>query len=208
MNSRVLYSAQYHRQHCTLQAIEQFGALYMHNHDDKYPSPLGFEPGPTFSYKLRYIVGFVLVEMANSTNPKPTIYRNLYENTGPSTSRLQAQVDTNKSSGDGSRFAPKQTRPNQLAPYFWQIAPPNSPHIYTNLPHIYASSPRPTRPTFIPTRSTYLPTRPNQLAPHLDQLAQHICQLTPANSPHIITIRPTFTPMSEYCFMSLLTYDT
>ena len=41
----VLYSAQYHRQHCTLHAFEQFGALYMHNHDDKYPSRSGFEPG-------------------------------------------------------------------------------------------------------------------------------------------------------------------
>ena len=39
--------------------------------------------GPVFSYKLRYIVGFGLVEMAISTNPKPTIYRNLYENTDP-----------------------------------------------------------------------------------------------------------------------------
>ena len=38
---------------------------------------------PVFSYKLRYIVGFTLVEMAISTNVKPTIYRNLYENTGP-----------------------------------------------------------------------------------------------------------------------------
>ena len=27
------------------QAFEQFGALYLHNHDDKYPAPLGFEPG-------------------------------------------------------------------------------------------------------------------------------------------------------------------
>ena len=34
-------------------------------------------PGPVFSYKLRYIVGFRLVEMAISTNRKPTIYRNL-----------------------------------------------------------------------------------------------------------------------------------
>ena len=34
---------------------------------------------PVFSYKLRYIVGFELVEMAISTNSKPTIYRNLYE---------------------------------------------------------------------------------------------------------------------------------
>ena len=32
------------------------------------------KPGPVFSYKLRYIVGFGLVEMAISTNPKPTIY--------------------------------------------------------------------------------------------------------------------------------------
>ena len=34
-----------------------------------------FKAGPVFLYKLRYIVGF-------STNPKPTIYRNWYENTG------------------------------------------------------------------------------------------------------------------------------
>ena len=39
--------------------------------------------GPVFSYKLRYIVGCWLVEMAISTNQKPTIYRNLYENMGP-----------------------------------------------------------------------------------------------------------------------------
>ena len=39
--------------------------------------------GPVFSYKLRYIVGFWLVEMAISTNQKPTIYHNLYENTCP-----------------------------------------------------------------------------------------------------------------------------
>ena len=39
-------------------------------------------PGPVFSYKLRYIVGFELVEMVISTNSKPTIYRHFYENTG------------------------------------------------------------------------------------------------------------------------------
>ena len=49
------------------------------NHDQAYL------PGPVFSYKLRYIVGFWLVKMAISTNQKPTIYRNLYENTGPGT---------------------------------------------------------------------------------------------------------------------------
>ena len=39
--------------------------------------------GSGFSYKLRYIVGFWLVEMTISTNQKRTIYRNLYENTAP-----------------------------------------------------------------------------------------------------------------------------
>ena len=42
-----------------------------------------YDSGSVISYKLRYIVGFGLVEMAISTNPKPTIYRNLYEITGP-----------------------------------------------------------------------------------------------------------------------------
>ena len=44
MTSRVLYSAQYHRQHCTLQAFQQFGALCMYNLDDKYLAQLGLEP--------------------------------------------------------------------------------------------------------------------------------------------------------------------
>ena len=43
--SRALYSAQYHGQHSTLHAFEQFEALYMHNHDDKYPPRPGLEPG-------------------------------------------------------------------------------------------------------------------------------------------------------------------
>ena len=34
--SRVIYSAQYHRQHCPLHVFEQFGALHMYDHDDKY----------------------------------------------------------------------------------------------------------------------------------------------------------------------------
>ena len=47
MTSGVLYSAQQHKQHCTLPAFEQFAALYMHNHNDKYPARPGFEPGPS-----------------------------------------------------------------------------------------------------------------------------------------------------------------
>ena len=43
-NDFILYSAQYHWQHCTLQAFELCGTLYVHNHDDKYPAE-GFEPG-------------------------------------------------------------------------------------------------------------------------------------------------------------------
>ena len=45
MTSRVLYSAQHHRQHCAFQAFEQYVALYMHNHDDKYSARPRFEPG-------------------------------------------------------------------------------------------------------------------------------------------------------------------
>ena len=43
MTSRVHYSAQCHRQHCALHV--QFGALNMHNHDDKYPARREFVPG-------------------------------------------------------------------------------------------------------------------------------------------------------------------
>ena len=32
MTSVFFNSAQYHRQHCTVHAFEQFAALYMHNH--------------------------------------------------------------------------------------------------------------------------------------------------------------------------------
>ena len=42
-----------------------------------------YRPGFVFSYKLRYIVGFWLVEMAIWTDQKPAIYRNSYENTHP-----------------------------------------------------------------------------------------------------------------------------
>ena len=38
MTSRALYITQYHRQLYTLQAFEQFGALYMHKLDDEHPT--------------------------------------------------------------------------------------------------------------------------------------------------------------------------
>ena len=41
------------------------------------------QPCCAISYKLRYIVGFGLVEMAISTNLKSTMYRNLFEKTDP-----------------------------------------------------------------------------------------------------------------------------
>ena len=47
---------------------------------------------PLFSYKVWYIVGFEFVEMAISTNQKPTIYRNLYENTRPGLTRGQCPM--------------------------------------------------------------------------------------------------------------------
>ena len=56
--------------------------------------------GPVFSYKLRYIVGFWLVEIAISTNQKPTIYRNLYENTARIASFGAIWLQADPSSGD------------------------------------------------------------------------------------------------------------
>ena len=52
---------------------------------------------PVLSYKLRYIVGFGLVEMAVWTRPKPTIYRNLYYNTGPDSICTLGLTENNKS---------------------------------------------------------------------------------------------------------------
>ena len=40
------------------------------------------------------IVSFRLVKMAISTNQKPTVYRNMYENTGPGGGRPQIEVRT------------------------------------------------------------------------------------------------------------------
>ena len=58
-----------------------------------YCWPTVYDAGAIFSYKLRYIAGFWLVEMAISTNQKPTIYRNLYENTGPEPTLVQYWVN-------------------------------------------------------------------------------------------------------------------
>ena len=44
---------------------------------------IGSMPVSVFSYSVRYMIGFRLVEMAIPTNLKPTIYPNLYENTDP-----------------------------------------------------------------------------------------------------------------------------
>ena len=44
IHSRVLYSAQCHRHHCTLHAFEQFRGLYRHNLDDEHSTRPGFEP--------------------------------------------------------------------------------------------------------------------------------------------------------------------
>ena len=68
MTSRVLYSAHYHRQHCTLRAFEQFGALYMHNNDNKYPARPGFEPDTP---RLQ-----ALVDMNESLWPARILYLN------------------------------------------------------------------------------------------------------------------------------------
>ena len=43
-------------------------------------------------YKLRYTVGFGLVEMTIATNEKPTTCRNLFESTGPAAVQKQTAV--------------------------------------------------------------------------------------------------------------------
>ena len=45
MTSKVIHSAQYHRKHYALSSFEQFGAMYMHNFDDKYLVQPGFKHG-------------------------------------------------------------------------------------------------------------------------------------------------------------------
>ena len=63
------------------------------------------DTGSVFSYNLRYIVGFGLVEMAISTNQKPTIYRSLYENTGPAVSHTGSAIKVlTRMAGDESRI--------------------------------------------------------------------------------------------------------
>ena len=80
---------------------------------------------PVFSYKLRYIVGFGLVEMAISTNPKPTIYRNLYENTDS-----ECHVIWENSSISRQRLIILLLRPDVMAGYF---KPLNIIKVFTHL---------------------------------------------------------------------------
>ena len=51
MTSIILYSAQYYRQHCALQAFELFRTLYMHSPDDKYPTRIIYPVGPTSEFR-------------------------------------------------------------------------------------------------------------------------------------------------------------
>ena len=62
-----------------------------HSHSHKrldtnsYYTILSIECGGSvaiFSYRLRYIAGLRLAEVAISVNPGPTLYRNFHENTG------------------------------------------------------------------------------------------------------------------------------
>ena len=76
--SRVPYSAQY-KQHCTPQAFKQFKALYIHNINDKHQT----QPHLKWVSSQNLTECCKQIQMAISTNQKPTIYRNLYENTGP-----------------------------------------------------------------------------------------------------------------------------
>ena len=48
-------------QHSTLQAFEQFGALYMYKHDDKYAA----QPIHLNTYVMGYCLGYVMTIMNN-----------------------------------------------------------------------------------------------------------------------------------------------
>ena len=80
LTSMVLYSAQYHMRHCALQAFEKFGALYLHNLDNKHPIQPGFEPNPA-----RIWTQYLWVSSHNPPNEPSgptsfyiTIYHNIY----------------------------------------------------------------------------------------------------------------------------------
>ena len=77
-----------------------------------------YTSGPVFLYKLRYIVYIGLVEMATPTNPMPTIYRYLFENTNPG----------NVTSGLYDSRMVKTYCDNQLASYIGRS--PHSPKKY------------------------------------------------------------------------------
>ena len=63
--SRVLYSAQYHRQHCRLQAFEQFGKQYLYFLDAKDLTRHEFEPSTSeFRAKLIHCWADSKMEMA------------------------------------------------------------------------------------------------------------------------------------------------
>ena len=84
VNTKHLYnicttSAKRLRRRSSIVFIKACFAHFLGSYDN--PSDDLGRAGVVFSYKLRYIVGFGLVEMAISTNPKPKIYPNLYDNT-------------------------------------------------------------------------------------------------------------------------------
>ena len=77
---------------CPLRVGSQIGS-YLAGCSGNYTLP---DNRMVFSYKLRYIIGFGLVGIAISTNPKPTIYRNLYVNTGTCSFRNLGDLSSEK----------------------------------------------------------------------------------------------------------------
>ena len=64
----VLYGAQYHRYHRTLQTFDETGTLYMHDHNDKYPTRPGFEPS-TSDFRATTRPNKQFVKSINFQNP-------------------------------------------------------------------------------------------------------------------------------------------
>ena len=83
LENRLIINGEIDEKHALQIIMSQTLVLCSRVYPSTASSTMKLSPGPVFSYKLRYIVGFGLVEMAISTNPKPAIYCNLYENTVP-----------------------------------------------------------------------------------------------------------------------------
>ena len=83
------------------------------------PSSYMSEAGPVLSYNLRYIVGSGLVEMDISTNLKPAIYRNVYENTASVARQISRCPMVGEPEGRDCKFETRASPVHELVLLTW-----------------------------------------------------------------------------------------